>query len=125
MFFSRNHGGIAPRPYFERAIAVRCFMARANGRAAVYVTSDIGAPESGGWQNWQLRCRIGMMCLLNVTGPAAGCAAAGAAVCAAAGTANKTHMATSPERLRRQRRSHALQAPTIAHLHPTSLVGPD
>jgi hypothetical protein len=33
MFFSMNHGGIAPRPYCDRASAVRCFIARAYGRA--------------------------------------------------------------------------------------------
>src|SRR5262245_4075010 len=66
MFFSMNHGGIAPRLVPS---PVRVFMARAYGLASSYVRSDIGATESGRWQFWQLRCRMGAMSFANVTSP--------------------------------------------------------
>jgi hypothetical protein len=33
--------------------------------------SDIGATESGWWQFWQLRCKMGAMSFVNVTSPGA------------------------------------------------------
>ena len=58
MFFSMYQGGMTSglptRP-------VRYFMARAHGRACSYVSSDIGATDSGRWHCWQLRSRIGAM----------------------------------------------------------------
>src|SRR5215831_733071 len=66
MFFSMNHGGIAP--CLSRR-EVRSFMARAHGRTSLYVMRDIGATELGWWQFWQLRCRIGAMSFEKVTSP--------------------------------------------------------
>src|SRR5215470_18259832 len=62
-FFSMYHGGITPRC---GPIDVRCLIARAYGRTSSYVTRDIGATPSERWQFWQLRCRIGAMCLVKV-----------------------------------------------------------
>ena len=58
MVLSMNQGGILPTaPVWP----VRCLMLRAQGRTSSYVISDIGAMDSGRWQCWQLRCRIGAM----------------------------------------------------------------
>src|SRR5262245_63275037 len=64
MFFSTNHGGIAPRCHRR---AVRSFMERAQGLASSYVRSDIGATEFGRWHLWQLLCKIGAISFVNVT----------------------------------------------------------
>ena len=55
---SMNQGGITPTGLSR---LVRCLMLRAQGRTSSYVISDIGAMESGRWQFWQLRWRIGAM----------------------------------------------------------------
>ena len=68
MSFSMNHGGMAPRLFRS---AVRALMARAQGRASSYVSSDIGATDAGRWHCWQLRWRMGATSLAKVTSPAA------------------------------------------------------
>ena len=73
MVLFTNQGGIS------RA-ATRALIARAQGRASSYVSSDIGAMLSGRWHSWQERCRIGAMSSANVAdtaAPAFGWAAAG------------------------------------------------
>jgi hypothetical protein len=54
------HGGMS------RAV-VFVLIDRAYGRTSSYVISDIGALESGRWQFWQERCRIGATSFVNVT----------------------------------------------------------
>src|SRR4051812_30822488 len=49
---SANHGGM-----FLATTA--SFIARAQGRACSYVSSDIGATSPGRWQVWQFDWRIG------------------------------------------------------------------
>src|SRR5205807_9069926 len=68
---SMCHGGIC------RA-ATRARIARAHGRTASYVMSDIGAIESGRWHASHFAWKIGAISLVNVTGCAAGCAGAAA-----------------------------------------------
>src|ERR1700681_420460 len=67
---STNHGGIS-------RLVTRSFIARAQGRASLYVISDIGAISSGRWHRTQERLRIGATSFVNVT-----CADAVGAVCA-------------------------------------------
>src|SRR6185312_10137732 len=56
---SRCHGGMV------RA-ATRVRIARAQGRVSSYVTSDIGAIESGRWQAWHFCWKIGATSRANV-----------------------------------------------------------
>src|SRR5262245_50631319 len=65
--FSIPQGGIAPR--WLRS-AVLAFIALAQGRASSYVSSDMGATESGRWQAWHFRCRMGAISFVKVTAPA-------------------------------------------------------
>ena len=79
-------------------------MARAQGRASRYSTSDIGAAVPGRWQTWQLRWRIGATSFANVTGGA--CAAAARAdPRPAAATASA---ASRPRRTARRRIRHVV-----------------
>src|SRR5215470_16289034 len=57
---SMYHGGIS-------RLATFCLIARAQGRASSYVSSDIGAIAPGRWQVWQERCRMGATSFVNVT----------------------------------------------------------
>jgi hypothetical protein len=68
MSVSMPQGGIAPRWLRSPVFA---FMALAQGRASSYVRRDIGATESGRWQLWHFRCRMGAMSFVNVTAPTA------------------------------------------------------
>src|SRR5690349_22202886 len=60
---SANQGGISRATTFV-------LIARAQGRAAAYESSDIGAIWPGRWQLWQFFWRIGSMSLWNVTAAA-------------------------------------------------------
>src|SRR5437870_400455 len=53
------HGGIC-------RVSTRSRMALAQGRTSSYVTSDIGAIESGLWQAWHFSCNMGAMSLVKV-----------------------------------------------------------
>src|SRR5262245_38222513 len=53
------HGGIW-------RVITRSRIAFAQGRTSSYVTSDIGAMESGLWHAWHFSCRIGAMSLLKL-----------------------------------------------------------
>src|SRR5215467_6033926 len=53
-------GGICRRTTFS-------LIERAQGRASLYVSNDIGAIDAGRWQFWHDRSRIGTTSLLNVT----------------------------------------------------------
>src|SRR5262245_59648693 len=90
MFFSTYHGGMTPA---RGPMPVRCFIARAQGRTSSYVVSAIGATPSGRWQFWQLRCRIGAMCLLKVT-------SADEALCCACSASGPHSMPLSPTTMR-------------------------
>src|SRR5580700_8666399 len=69
MVLSIAHGGIC------RA-ATRCLIERAQGRVSSYVTSDIGAIESGRWQASHFSWKIGAMSFVNVGVLAVGVSAA-------------------------------------------------
>src|SRR5512137_1494162 len=62
-----NHGGIS------RAETL-CLIARAQGRACSYVTSDMGATVPTWWQFWQCSWKIGATFFANVTWSWAGAA---------------------------------------------------
>src|SRR5947209_5057548 len=66
---SMCHGGIC-------LAVTRARIARAHGRASSYVTSDIGAIESGRWQASHFSRKIGATSLVKVTGRGAVCAEA-------------------------------------------------
>src|SRR2546422_11449751 len=53
------HGGIW-------RVSTRSRMALAQGRTSSYVTSDIGAIESGLWHAWHFSCNMGAMSLVKV-----------------------------------------------------------
>src|ERR1700736_4611814 len=57
---SAYHGGMRLRITASR-------IAAAQGRASLYVSSDIGAASPGRWQPWQFFWSIGATSLLNVT----------------------------------------------------------
>src|SRR6266850_2795299 len=76
-FRSICHGGIWRSP-------TRALIERAHGRASVYVTSDIGAIESGRWHASHFSWNIGAMSLVNVGVFAASAAAAAAGSISAA-----------------------------------------
>src|ERR1700682_1868504 len=57
---SANQGGIF-------WLTTATFIAFAQGRASLYVSSDIGATSPGRWQPWQFFCKIGSTSRLNVT----------------------------------------------------------
>ena len=70
--------------------------------------SDIGAPPSGRWQFWQLRCRIGATSFVNVTSwLAASCAAAGSG----AASSNAPAAAKSPDHTRLELRRFVIEQP--------------
>jgi hypothetical protein len=70
---SANHGGIF-------WLTTATLIAFAQGRASLYVRSDIGATSPGRWQPWQFFCKMGSTSRLNVTGAGALEAAAAAIV---------------------------------------------
>src|SRR5437667_9612416 len=53
------HGGIW-------RVSTRSRMALAQGRTSSYVTSDIGAIESGLWHAWHFSCNMGAISLVKV-----------------------------------------------------------
>src|SRR5579872_5189552 len=61
MLRSMCHGGIWRKTTFS-------LIERAQGRASLYVSKDIGAIDPGRWQFWHERSKMGAMSLLNVTG---------------------------------------------------------
>src|SRR5216684_6576707 len=93
MFLSTKKGGMAPLWLLR---AVRAFMERAQGLASSYVRSDMGATESGRWQSWQLRWRMGAMSFVKVTSPVVG-AGACAVVPTVAVTSEASSRPTSPK----------------------------
>src|SRR5262245_22529223 len=91
MFFSMYQGGMTPAC---GPIPVRCLMALAYGRTSSYVESAIGATPSARWQFSQLRCSMGAMSLVYVTGAAAGADCAVTVGCASRAAAPATPAAT-------------------------------